>query len=372
MSMKPSMLVALGLFGSLIAGCSHTLPPHQEVNQALQKTLGATGYNYSSKSRITNLVVPVKEIKAAASKQDYLEKGIEIARGISVAADGAIDLKTRKSEVLYNLLYNQDNLDVSVKVPLLLDYTTQTLYVGTTFLNSIFPLPPGSKGKMIKVDFNEVFKESQGKTDRFKDVFGKKNFDSMQEGLKKGVLKGFADLKDERFADQPLTGDDKNAGVVRRVSMHLNHEESVTLFLTIADALIQRLYQDAVLSKEEYGTFMILTDRQKMDTYLAKFSMSVVLDIGLDAAGRISRMETRMAATDKDKQFQLGIENVSSFNRYDTPVFSMKPELTGTVDYKEILNAYLAAKAAAKAEAAAAKNKLPKQDEPKEEKKVTE
>jgi hypothetical protein len=128
--------------------------------------------------------------------------------------------------------------------------------------------------------------------------------------------------------------------------------------MTDTDTLIQRLYQDGVLSKEEYGTLMILTDKQKIDTYLAKFSMAAILDIGLTSAGQISRIESRFSAVGKDNRYQVSVENISGFSRYDAPLFSIKPELTGTVDYKEILEVYLAAKATAKAEAEAKKAKI--------------
>jgi len=366
MSMKPYSLAVCALFGLLAAGCSHTLPPHQEINQALQKTLATSGYNYTSKSRLTELALPEKEIKADTSTQQYLQQGIEAARGITVSAEGAVDLKAKKSEVVYHVRYDQDNLEVSIKIPLLFDYGTQNLYVGTTFLNRILPLPPGSKGKMIKIDLNEVLQQLDAKADKLKEISGKKGFDALQEGLKTGILKGFAELKDERFADQPLQDDDKAGGVVRRVGVQLNREESVGLLLTIADAVIQRFYQDGILTKEEYGSLMILTDRQKIDSYLESSNLALTLAIGLDAEGRISRMETRLAAADKDNAYRLGLENISSFKRYDAPLFSMKPELTGTVDYKVILDAYMTARAAAKAKAEAAKEKPAKPEEPKE------
>lgn len=373
MSIKPHLLAVLGLFSMLAAGCSHTLPPHQEVNQALQKTLNTNGYNYTSKSKITLLAVPVKDVKAAESKQQYIEKGLDLARSVIVSADGAIDMKAKKSEVLYNIQYDRDNVAISIKVPLLLDYTTQTLYVGTTLLNTIFPLPAASKGKLIKVDLNEVLKLTEGKSDKLKNFLGQKNFDAVNEGFKQGVLKGFSSLKETRFIEQPLTSDDKAAGIARHIKVTLNHEESVGLLLVIADALVQRLYQDGILNKEEYDAFVAFTDRQKINTYLATFSMTSTLDIGLTSAGYINRIESRFNAVGKDNRYQVGIENISGFSHYDAPLFSIKPELTGTVDYKEILGSIMAAKAAAKAEADARKAKAAEQEEPKaEEKKSTE
>lgn len=352
MSMKPYLALAFILLSFLVTGCAHTVPPHQEVNQALQKTLDSTGYNYSSRSRITNLTVPVKELKVAESKQLYLEKGIEIIRGLSINADGAIDLKTQKSEALYNLHYDRDNLEVSIKVPLLLDYQAQTLYVGTTLLNTLFPLPPANKGKLIKIDLADLLQLTADKSDKLNKLFTKKNVDSMHEGFKKGILKGVADLKDERFTDLPLTPVDKAAGVVRHISIKLNHDESIALFLTMADSLVQRLYQDGLLTKEEYGILMILTDKQKIESYLTTFSMAVELDVALESSGRINRIESRLTAVGKDTRYQIGLENISGFSNYNTPLFLMRPELTGTVDYKEILEAIKAAKTAQKSDTA--------------------
>lgn len=372
MSMKPRILAALGLFSLAVTGCTHTLPPHQEVNQALQKTLNSSGYNYTSKSRITNLAVPLKDLKTTASKQQYLEKSLEMARGLAVIADGAIDMKNKKSEVLYNLHYDQDNVEVSIKVPLLFDYTTQTLYVGTTFFNTIFPMAPGNKGKLIRIDLHDLLKLTGDKSDKLKNLLGRQYFDSVNEGLKQGVLKGFADLKHERFSEQPLTGDDTASGVVRHITVRLNHEETVGLLLTIADTLIQRLYQDGVLSKEEYGTLMILTDKQKVDSYLATFTTAAILDIGLASTGQVSRIESRFTVAGKDNRYQVGVENISRFSRYDNPFFTIKPELTGTVDHKEILGSIMAARAAQKAEAEEKKAKEAAPEAPEEEKKAGE
>lgn len=371
MSMKPSILL-LSAISVLMAGCSHTLPPHQEMHQSLKKTLDSSGYNYTSKSRITNLALPVTDLMPAPSNQQYLEKGLEAARGLSIIADGAVDMKTQKSEVLYTIHYDQNNVEVSIKMPLLLDYNKQTLYVGTTILNTIFPMAADSKGKLIKVDLNDVMELAGDKSETFKNMLNKKNLDSVNEAFKQGVLTFFADLKDERFSDRPLTDEDKAAGVVRRINVKLSHDESVALFLTIADTFIQRFYHDGLLKKEEYDSLKALTDKQKINTYLADFTLAVMLDVGLESTGRISRIESRFTAADKDGRYQIGLENVSGFSRYDAPLFLMKPELTGTVDFKEIFDAIMAARAADKAAEAARKKVTPAAPEsPKDGKQIT-
>ena len=164
--MKHMLTAALGMMVMCLSGCAKTLPPHDELNQAAKKSLEATGFNYSSKSRFTNLVLQKQEasaglgdkgikgakgIKGDKSLQgdkgdkglkadkglQYLGAGLNIVRGFSVNIDGAIDLKGKKSEVLYDLHYHKDNVDVSIKLPLYVDSTTQTVYVGTSFLNTM-------------------------------------------------------------------------------------------------------------------------------------------------------------------------------------------------------------------------------------------
>lgn len=71
--------------------------------------------------------------------------------------DGAVDYSQAiKSESTYDFHYNRDNVEVSVKLPFLFEYSTKTLYMGKTFLNTIFPMKESDEGKLIRFDLNDT------------------------------------------------------------------------------------------------------------------------------------------------------------------------------------------------------------------------
>src|SRR6266568_1726192 len=126
--MKWMILMCICMALIFISGCAKSLPPHEELNQAVKKSFDTSGFNYSSKSRITNLSFPKPDAKAAPEDKSlkYVGALLDIVRGFSVNIDGALDTKNKKSETLYDLHYNKDNVEVSIKLPLLIDYNTKT------------------------------------------------------------------------------------------------------------------------------------------------------------------------------------------------------------------------------------------------------
>src|SRR6185369_13764843 len=137
--MKHFILAGTMLLAISIGGCAGSLPPHEALNQAVTKSFEATGFNYSTQTRITDLVLPPpKGTEEKAEKRRLnLMAGLEVVRGLSIRADGAIDMKAKKSEALYDFHYDKDNVEVSIRLPVMMDYNTQTIYVGTSIFNTI-------------------------------------------------------------------------------------------------------------------------------------------------------------------------------------------------------------------------------------------
>jgi hypothetical protein len=356
-TMKRMIVAVLGVMVVCFCGCATILPPHEELNQAVKKSLDASGFNYSSKSRVTNLSVPKQDANAAPGAGDkglkYLGTGIDIIRGISVNMDGAIDMKAKKSEVLYDLRYNKDNVEVSIKLPLLVDYNTQTIYVGTslltTILDAVFPQGPETRGKLIKIDLNELVKEGASKSpDLAKWIgvnrFSAKNLDVFNNIFKTEILKAVTKLKDSCFIDQPLTEQDKKTGVERRIRINLDHGDSVAAVLDILDSVAQALLQEGAIDKKEYDVLHTLTDKQVLDKLSNKFTLAMTHDVGVAQSGHVGYVATHLTVADKVGNYQVGIENISSFDNYNAPRFSMTPEAGRIVDFKEVLAAMTAAK----------------------------
>jgi hypothetical protein len=343
-------VIALIVFSS---GCAQSLPTHEEVNRAFTRSFDATGLNYSSKSRITNLTVPKQEPSAATvdKRIQYIQQGIDLLRGLSVNADGAIDTKAKRSEVLYDLHYDRDNVEVSVKIPLLVDYGTQTIYVGSSFFNTIletmYPQAPKTSGKLIRININELLQENAESPLELSKIIGGNRFSSnnielLNNAFKAGIVKAVARLKDTSFSDQALTEQDRSAGIARRIHINVSHSDSVALVLDLIEGVAQTLLRDGVISQKEYDTLLALTDKQTLSGITDAFILTTVFDVGIAPSGFVGRVESQFNMADSGGTYQVGINNVSTLSNYNAPRFSMNPEKSGIVDFKELLGAMTA------------------------------
>jgi len=347
--MKQHVIVVLLMMAISISGCAKSLPPQEELNQAVKKSLDATGLNYSSKSRITNLsITKLDETDSDAKLSKYLDSSLGIIRGISINADGAVDMKAKKSEVLYELRYDKDNVEVSLKLPMMVDYNTQTIYVGTSVLNTIletvFPQAPSAKGKLIRIKLNDILQESAADAPELAKMlsenrFTPKNIDLINNAMKASIMKALTKLDKTSISEQPLTEQDRKAGVERRIHVSLGHKESVAVVTDVIDSVSQALYQEGVITKEEYAVLLTLTDKKTLDGFVDKVIVATIFDVGIARSGFINQMECQLDVADKEGSFKFGINNVSTFSSYNEPHFSLSPETSGIVDLKEIMNA---------------------------------
>lgn len=354
--MKRMIVAVFGMMVVSVCGCAKSLPPHEELNQAVKKSLDATGYNYSSKSRITNLSLPMpkQDAKAGDKGMKFLGTGLDIVRGLSVNVEGAIDTKAKRAEAIYDLRYNADNVEVSIKLPLLVDNNTQTIYAGnsllTTVLDVISPKGPETRGKLIRIDMNELLKEGASKSPdlaKFIDAnrFGTKNMDVFRNIFKGEILKAVAKLDDSCFVDQELTEQDRNKGVVRRIRVTMGHGDSFAVVLDTLDRVAQALLQEGVIPKKEYDELHKLNDKKVQDKLGNKFRLGMTHDVGVARSGHVGYVATRLTVSDKEGSYRVGIENISSFDNYDAPRFSMSLEAARIVDFKDVLAAIKPAKA---------------------------
>jgi len=334
-----------------ISGCAGGLAPQKELDQALRKSFDATGMNYSSKSKITNLTVPKEALPESAGKSKMsLGAGLEVIRGLSINAEGAVDMKARTSEVLYDLRYDRDNVEVSVKIPMFMNYDTQTIYVGpsllTTVLETFFPQAPSTRGKLIRINLAELLKEGAESSPELSKLLGEnrfsaKNVDLWNAAIKNGTLKALAKLNSARFSDLPLTDDDKKNGIARRIHVALGHDDSVAVVLDLIEGISQALFQDGLISEKEYDMLRALADKQKLEGVIEQFSLALTFDAGVAQSGHLGFIESQLNVTDKDKVYQLGLSNVITLRNYDAPRFTMAPEKSEVVDIKELLGVFL-------------------------------
>lgn len=354
--MKRPGTALLLLTGICISGCAPALAPHAALNQAVARSFEATGFNYSSKSRITHLSIPKQPAGAASTdrRTKYLDTGLDTLRALSVNAEGAIDLQAKRSEALYDLRYDRDNVEVSIKLPLLIDYNTQTMYVGTslltTLLETVYPQAPSTRGRLIRIQLSDLLQEGTANSPELSKLVGEylfspRNIDVMGGAVRSVILKSLAKLDESCFSDQPLGGQDRKAGVERRIQVALGHADAVTTVLDLIDDVSRALFQEGVITKDEYDALLARMDRRTLEGIADTFSMAMILDVGIGPSGLVSQVESRLNAADREGLYQLGLNNLSSFSSYNAPRFSLHPETGGSVDFKELLGAITAAAA---------------------------
>lgn len=340
-----SILASVSLFISaiMIGGCT-TVTPHESLKNAMSKTFDTTGYNYTSSTRITKIAFPQEtnstseEEKTASERLTslYLHKGVDILRGFSFGLNGAINYSNSiQSEATYDLHYNKDNVEVSMRFPFLFDYSTKTLYMGKTMLNTIFPMKAEDEGKFIRFDLNDSIISTLIGEEGMKQ-FDEKKVLGINTAIKEGTIKAFSDINSSQFSYQPLTLSDKNSGSSKKVHLSLDRNQSMKLILTIADSLIQKMYTESLITKEAYGSYMFITDPKQLEPLIAELNLQLDFDFGISSEGHIIYLRTLIEGSDKNDRFALGIENTTELKNFNSPKFTMDPKSAGSIDYIEV------------------------------------
>ncbi|MDD2368909.1 MAG: hypothetical protein PHQ90_06365 [Sulfuricurvum sp.] len=346
---KPAFnLLKLVVLSFILGGCT-SITPHESLKNALNKTFDTTGYNYTSSTRITKIVFPKNETNTTSEEEQtateklsslYVQKGISVLRGFSFGLNGAVDYADSiKSEATYDFHYNRDNVETSIKLPFLFDYSTKTLYMGKTFLNTIFPMKEEDEGKLIRLDLNDSFITTLISEESMKQ-FDEDKVRSLNSAMKEGTLKAFSDINGSYFKYTPLTSDEKLSGSIQKIHISLDRNQSIKLVLTITDAMIQKMYSESILSKEIYGSYMFLSDPKQLTHLMENVNVRFDFDFGINAKGRIALVESLINASDKEEKFALGIENITSLNNFNTPHFTLDPKSSGSIDYMEVFRSW--------------------------------
>ncbi len=329
----------------MIGGCA-TPTPHESLKNAMSKTFDTSGYNYTSTTRITKIAFPEEtnatseEEKTASEKLTslYLQKGIDIFRGFSFGINGAVNYSNSiQSEATYDLHYNKDNVEISMRFPFLFDYSTKTLYMGKTMLNTIFPMRAEDEGKFIRFDLNDSIISTLIGEESMKQ-FDEKKVHSINAAIKEGTIKAFSDINSSYFSYQPLNTLEKNSGSTKKVHISLDRNQSMKLMLTIVDSLIQKMYAESLITKEAYGSYMFITDPKQLEPLITELNLQLDFDFGIASDGHIVYLRSLINGSDKNDRFALGIENSAELRNFNAPKFTMDPKSAGSVDYMEVFS----------------------------------
>lgn len=129
---------------------------------------------------------------------------------------------------------------------------------------------------------------------------------------------------------------------MRRESIIERHKNSslflihFTRIIGITDTLIQKMYSESILTKETYGSYMVLSDPKQLTPLLENVNLQLDFDFGINTNGQLALIQSLVNASDKEEKFALGIENTTFLNNFNTPQFSLDPKKSGSIDYMEV------------------------------------
>lgn len=339
--------ICLGIVIVSCGGCAGKLPPREELTQAVNRSFDATGFNYKSKSRVMQLTLRNLDAKVPENKTiKNTDALLEIVRGFSLGIEGAIDVKSGKSEALYDLSYSKDNVDISIRLPLLVDYNKQTIYIGPSLLHTILdvasPKDMDVRGKLIRIHLPDLLKDNSELSGRLsKLVNGKsltpENMTAMKNVFRNTALKMLGKLDATRFSELPPRDQDRKVGINRRIQLRLGRGESVDLVADFFDGLSRVLLHEGQITEKEHEFLKGITNRQQLEEHLGGLNMTLVLDMGVSSTGYVAQVVSWLSLADKEGELQVTFENSSNFDGYDAPRFTINPESAGFIEFGDLM-----------------------------------
>ncbi len=319
----------------LLGGCM-TPTPHESLDRALSKTFDENGYNFSSRIRIAHLSLPSAEQNATSSVR-RLQQGINILRNAYLSADGAIDFEHSKAETTYGLHYHQNNVDLSVRLPVLADYEHQKLYLGKSFLHTILPLIDPNEPRLLLIDLNQSMEGTSAVPRAFSNVINAQSFQAVHEALRQGTTLAFHDLNATTLTYLPLNERDKEQNNAQRIGIELDENQSLYFLAKLVDSTASELYNGSLLTQGEYLLFHALSNPKRFESLEKLFSLKFSFDIGIDRNGRISRLDTIVYYHDRLGKLELSLESLGTFGHFGSPMFLIEPEHDGVVRFEDAM-----------------------------------
>lgn len=339
---KPIVQWGLFLVFAIIMGGCTTATPHDALKNAMTKTFDVNGYNYASTTRINKLSFPKNDTNTTIDEDNgieekrtsiYVQKGIDVLRGLSFGLNGAVNYAgSIQSEATYDFRYNKDNVDLSIKLPFMFDYSTKSLYMGKTFLNTIFPLKAEDEGKLIRFDLNDTLISTLIGAESMKQ-FDDKIVRSINGAMREGTIKAFSDMDSTLFSYRPIETKEKHIGSNTKVHLTLDRNQSLTMMMGILDSMIQKMYAESIISKEAYGSYLFISDPKQLQPLTDEMNLQLDFDFGIDSNGYIVYVQTIINASDKTDRFALGVENITTLENFNAPRFTLDPARSGSIDY---------------------------------------
>lgn len=351
--MKTKLVVSsiLSVSIMLLTGCAEK-KPDIALKEALVKSNTATSYNIQGEFKVDRLIV--KTLPAPTKKYNPQEM-IDILKVSTISYDGAVDEANAKVESIYTFKTKYDGIDMSIRIPILIDFRNETLYVGNSMITSILSLATKYDKKMkpkdkqelekvkeifskyenTKIDLSkngELFKEfdtkKYAKTKKDKDNLKKiqKHLSLNEEFFRKYIAldkKASNEIINDINATSFSYSKTKIANSGKTVQISLDNNQTSKLVESIINVTIDMISNDGGL-KPEVDKF----DRTKITPIIALIFQSInantIMRIGLNKDGYISQFNTNLEINDKKNELaNISLTSDISYSNFNNAKFKL-------------------------------------------------
>ncbi len=341
-----AMALSMGIL--LVSGCS-TKKPDVALKEAIAKTNSATSYKIKGEIKIDRLII--KSLPAPTKKYNPQEI-VDTLRATTITYDTTIDETNAKVEALCSLNTKYDGIDMSIKIPVIMDYKNETLYFGSSAINSVLSLAKKYDKKMkpkdkinlekvksilteqeyIKFDLSEngdIAKElSKNKKTKKDKVLIKElqdNFTLNEEYFKKYIaIRKEARTRIINDINATAFSYSKNElfGSKKIVQITLDNNKTAKLVESIANLALDFIAQD-----KKWKLEIDKVDRKKITPIVQIAFMFVdintIMSVGIDKHGYINHFNTKFEISDKKNELgNISISNENSYSNFNNAKFS--------------------------------------------------
>lgn len=322
-----------------ITGCTSSGTPDIALKQAFAKNLTLNGYNYQSEMKLNKLDIKKENV---TEKDDKI---IAIMKGFSLGFNGAVDSINAKQEIVFDIRYNQNNVDASIKFPVLVDYKKQHIYVGKSILNTVL-LPSNMFEKTIMLDFSKnsslskkLNKSEDGKVlaSYMQKYLSEGHFKKQQESYKKAYADAFNDINVSNFKYTDLSK--------KQIRLTLDNKDSANVISTILGAIVN----DELNASEDKDTPATLSGNQLKSlimVFLYTIDLQTTIDSNINNSGYIDSNNINFNISDiNKKKFNADIQMSTKYDNFNHPNFSINTSnVTENIDIDELVKLFEAKK----------------------------